>query len=175
MMHNAVIDEMLRRRSVRSFKGNQIKPEELETVLEAGKWAASGKGAQSPRFVAIQNKADRDELSSLNAAVMGKDIDPFYGAPTVVAVFSDPSRMTYVEDGALAIGNMMLAASSIGLGSCWIHRAREEFCTEQGKALMKKWGIPENYVGIGHCILGYPDCPHAEGKPRKADYSVIDR
>ena len=113
-------------------------------------------------------------MSGLNAGVMGMDIDPFYGAPTVVVVFADSNRLTYVEDGNLVIGNMMLAASSIGVDSCWVHRAKETFETEEGKALKKQWGIPDNYVGIGNCILGYRagDLPEAaKRRPNRIVYA----
>lgn len=173
MIDNKVLESIRTRRSIRAFQSVQIKPQELEAVLEAGKWAASGTGAQSPVFVAVQDSAIRDELSRLNAGILGSSGDPFYGAPTVIVVFADTSRSTYVEDGALAIGNMMLAAHSIGLGSCWIHRAREVFQSPEGKALMRKWGIPDGYAGIGHCILGYAKGEPGAGKPRKSDYVVM--
>ena len=166
-MTNDILEAMKQRRSIRAYKPEQIKDGELDAVLEAGTFAASGMNMQPVRLVAIQDEPTRALLSRLNAQVLGADTDPFYGAPTFVVVFADTARRTYVEDGALAIGNMMLAAYSIGLGSCWIHRAREVFSSPEGKELMKKWGIPENFAGIGHCALGYS----AEGlpavKPRK--------
>ncbi len=109
---------------------------------------------------------------ALNAAVMGTTSDPFYGAPTVLIVLADPERGTYVEDGSLVMGNLMLAAHAVGVDSCWIHRAKEEFASPEGKALLKEWGLSENYVGIGHCILGYRDCEYPEAKERKSDYIV---
>jgi len=112
------------------------------------------------------------KLSLMNAAVMGSDSDPFYGAPCVVIVFGDSNVYTYVEDGSLAMGNMMNAAHSIGLGSCWIHRAREMFESEEGRALMAEWGIPESYKGVGNCILGYTDNPPAD-RPRLEGRTVI--
>ena len=104
---------------------------------------------------------------------MERDIDPFYGAPTVRVVFADKTKMTYIEDGSLVLGNLMNAAHSLGIGSCWIHRAKEEFETEEGKELLKEWNIPDNYVGIGHCILGYIDGDLPEPKHRKEDYVTI--
>ena len=108
----------------------------------------------------------------MNAAVMGTNSDPFYGAPTVLIVLADPARPTCVEDGSLVMGNLMLAAHAVGVDSCWIHRAREEFESEEGKALLREWGIPENYIGVGHCILGYRDCAYPDAKPRKENYIV---
>lgn len=108
----------------------------------------------------------------MNAAVMGNDSDPFYGAPTVVAVFADSRRETCVEDGSLVMGNLMNAAFSLGVDSCWIHRAREVFQTKEGKALMKKWGLGEEYIGIGNCILGYGDKPLPQAKPRKEGFVI---
>ena len=107
----------------------------------------------------------------MNAAILGKPgTDPFYGAPTVVVVLSQGGCA--VEDGSLVMGNLMNAAAAIGVGSCWIHRAKEEFASPEGKSLLKKWGLSEDYIGVGHCILGYPDGPLPEAKPRKADYIV---
>lgn len=164
---NEAIKTMLQRRSCRSYRAEQIKDEELEQILEAGQWAPSGMGAQSPVLVAVQDPALVRKLSEMNAAVMGKSADPFYGAPTVVAVLADSNRPTWVEDGSLALGNLMLAASSIGVGSCWIHRAKQVFESEEGKRLKKEWGIPDSYEGVGHCILGYPASPLPEGKERR--------
>ena len=120
-------------------------------------------------ILVLQNKEKVEKLSKLNAKIMGTDKDPFYGAPTVLIVLADKNIGTYKEDGSLVLGNLMNAAYSIGLGSCWIHRAKEEFETDEGKELLKEWNIPENYVGIGHCVLGYPE-EKSEAKPRKEDY-----
>ena len=167
-MQNQVIDTIIKRRSCKKYKSEQIKDEELNAILEAGKYAANGMGRQSPIMVVVQDKETRDMLSKMNA--MGREGDPFYNAPTVVIVLADKNVFTCVEDGSLVIGNMMLAAYSLGLGSCWIHRAREEFDSEEGKALLKKWGIEGDYIGVGHCILGYPDGEYREPKPRKDNY-----
>ena len=174
MIQNEVLSAIAARRSCRAYRPEQIKPEELQAVVEAGTWAPTGMNRQSPVIVAVQDKATRDQLSAMNAAIMGTDNDPFYGAPTVLVVLADRSVRTHVEDGSLVMGNLLLAASTIGLGSCWIHRAKETFESEEGKALLRKWGLdPEKYRGVGNCILGYP----AEGgtkpaAPRKADYVV---
>ena len=130
-------------------------------------------GLQSPKMVVLQNKEVIQKLSKLNSKVMGKDIDPFYSAPTVIVVLADKTKNTYLEDGSLVLGNLMNAASSLGIGSCWIHRAKEEFETEEGKELLKEWNISDDYVGIGHCILGYPDGPLPQPKARKEDYVTI--
>lgn len=173
-MENAVLKAIKERRSVKNYiSDRQVEDEKLTAVLEAGTYAASGMGRQSPVFVAVQNSEDREALRKMNAKIMGCDgTDPFYGAPTVIVVLADKNAHTHTEDGSLAIGNMMLAAESMGLSSCWIHRAKEEFETDEGKKLLKKWGLSENYVGIGHCILGYSDS-HPEAKPRKSDYFKI--
>lgn len=164
---NEVINTIKKRRSIRSFRNEQITEEQIDTILEAGSYAPSGMGQQATMMVAVQDPEVIAQMSGLNAQVMGMDIDPFYGAPTVVVVFADSSRLTYVEDGSLVIGSMMLAASSIGVDSCWIHRAKETFETEEGKELKKKWGVPENYVGIGNCILGYRDGDLPQAAERK--------
>ena len=139
------------------------------SVLEAGTWAPTGMGRQSPVIVCIQNKADRDTLSKMNAAAMGGNGDPFYGAPCVAVVLVDKTIPTCVEDGSLVMGNMLNAAESVGLSACWIHRAKEMFETAEGQALLKKWGVPnaENLRGVGNCILGYAEDTLPEAKPRR--------
>ena len=160
---------IVERRSCRKYSSTQIKEDELNSVLKAGEYAPTGMGMQSPIIVVLQNKSIIDKLSKINAKIMGKDEDPFYGAPTVLVVLADKNIGTYIEDGSLVLGNLMNAAYSLGLGSCWIHRAKEEFETDEGKELLKEWNISENYVGIGHCILGYPE-EKSEAKPRKDGY-----
>lgn len=174
MIENKVLSAIKARRSCRAYQPEQIKPEELDAVLEAGTWAPTGMNRQSPVIVVVQDKETRDKLSAINAAIMGSSGDPFYGAPTVLVVLSDRSVHTHVEDGSLVIGDLLLAASSIGLGSCWIHRAKETFETEEGKALLRKWGLdPDKYEGVGNCILGYPAPGGVKAAaPRKADYVV---
>ena len=166
---NETIKNLIERRSCRKYSTTQIKEEELNSVLKAEEYAPTGMGRQSPIILVLQNKEKIEKLSKLNAKIMGTDKDPFYGAPTVLIVLADKNIGTYKEDGSLVLGNLMNAAYSLGLGSCWIHRAKEEFETEEGKELLKEWNIPENYVGIGHCILGYPE-EKSEAKPRKEDY-----
>ena len=166
---NDTIKNLVERRSCRKYSSTQIKEDELNSVLKAGEYAPTGMGMQSPIIVVLQNKSIIDKLSKINAKIMGKDEDPFYGAPTVLVVLADKNIGTYIEDGSLVLGNLMNAAYSLGLGSCWIHRAKEEFETDEGKELLKEWNISENYVGIGHCILGYPE-EKSEAKPRKDGY-----
>ena len=169
---NETIRNLKERRSVRAYRPDQISEEQLQAILEAGTYAPSGMGKQSAIMVAIQDKETIAKLSKLNAAVMGAEMDPFYGAPTVVVVLADRSSFTWFEDGCLVMGNLMNAAYAVGVDSCWIHRARQMFDSEEGQALLKKWGIEGEYIGVGHCILGYSDAPAGEPKPRKADYIV---
>lgn len=166
---NKTVSDLINRRSIRRYKPEQITREELETVLEAGKYAPTAKNLQSPIIVALQNKEDIAVLSKLNAAVMGSSADPFYGAPTVLVVLADAANPNAVADGSLVMGNLMNAAYALGLGSCWINRAREVFAADEGKALLKKWGIEGDYIGVGNCILGYPD-EEPIAKPRKENY-----
>ncbi len=169
---NETLKTLTSRRSVRAYKPEQITDDELNAVLEAGAYAATGMGKQSPIMVVLQKPDDIKELSKMNAAVMGADVDPFYGAPTVIVVLADKSVGTYVEDGSLVIGNLMNSAYSLGLGSCWIHRAKEEFDSPEGKALLEKWGVKGNYAGIGHCILGYAAAEPKPAAPRKDGYII---
>lgn len=167
---NDVIRSLKERRSVRAYREEQVREEELQQILEAATYAPSGMGKQSAVMVVVQDKETIAKLSKLNAAVMGAEIDPFYGAPTVVVVLADRSSFTWKEDGCLVMGNLMNAAYAVGVDSCWIHRAKEIFEGEEGQALLKQWGIEGDYVGVGHCILGYRAGDLPEAKPRKANY-----
>ncbi len=149
-------ETILTRRSVRSYTADQVTDAHLDAVLEAGLYAPTAKNNQKPIMVAVRDKETRDLLSKMNAAVMGVDMDPFYGAPCVIVVLADPAMGTWIDDGSLVLGNLLNAAHALGLGSCWINRARECFDLPEGKQLLKKWGIPESYRGVGNCILGYP-------------------
>lgn len=171
-MENKVIDSLVSRRSIRSYRPEQIKDEELEAILKAGTYAASGRNRQSAIMIAVQDAQTVALLSKMNAEIMGSNIDPFYGAPTVIVVLADKTVPTHFEDGCLVMGNLMNAAYAVGVDSCWIHRAKEEFESEEGKALLREWGVEnaENYVGIGHCILGYRDCEYPAPIPRKENY-----
>ena len=169
---NTTMQDLLTRRSIRSYT-DQIPPKEvIEEICEAGTYAPTGMNRQAPIIIAVTNREVRDEMSRLNAAVMGADNDPFYGAPVVLVVLADSTAaMTWKEDGSLVMGNLLNAAHAKGLGSCWIHRAKEVFETEEGKAILTELGIDANkYVGIGNCILGYVNGDYPEAKPRKANY-----
>lgn len=166
------VKDMIERRSIRAYKEEQVKEEQLQEILEAGKYAASGMGRQPVKMVVIQDKATIAQLSKMNAKIMGADIDPFYGAPTVIVVLADKSVPTHYADGCLTMGNLMNAAHAVGVDSCWIHRATEEFESEEGKALLAKWGIEGEYEGIGHCILGYRSCDYPQAAARKEDMIV---
>jgi len=170
-MEELVLKCLKERRSVRAFRTEQVGEAELAAVLEAGTYAATGRNKQAPIISAVQDKGAREKLRRMNAEILGTpDQDPFYGAPTILVVLSDPAVSTHVEDGALVLGNLMNAAHAVGLASCWIHRARQEFESEQGKALLKEWGIEGEYVGIGHLALGIAATELPAPTPRKKDY-----
>ena len=159
------MNNLLARRSVRRYKDDQVPDKLLDQVLEAGLYAPTGMNRQNIIMVAVRDKETRDQLSDMNAAVMGRESDPFYGAPCVIVVLGDEENYPVVENGSLVLGNLMNAAHAVGLGSCWIHRARQTFETEEGKALLRAWGLKDTLVGIGNCILGYP-AETPEAKPR---------
>ena len=163
-------ENLLTRRSIRQYKQDSIPEEVLNNILEAGTYAPTGMNKQAPIIIAVTNREMRDRLSKMNAAMMGADNDPFYGAPVVLVVLANKDVRTAVYDGSLVMGNLMLAAHEMGVGSCWIHRAKEMFESEEGKAILKDLGIEGNYEGIGNCILGYADCPAPEARPRKENY-----
>lgn len=165
------LEDLKTRRSCRSYEPRQITEEELQQVLEAGMYAPTGMGKQSPVIVAVQDKDAIETLRKMNAAILGApEADPFYGAPTVLVVLADRSRPTYLYDGSCVMANLLNAAHAVGLGSCWIHRAREEFDSDEGKALLKQWGVEGDYEGIGHCILGYRADAEPAPAPRKDNY-----
>ena len=164
------MQNLLTRRSVRKYKLDMVPQEKLDKILEAGTYAATGMGRQSPIILAVTDKALRDKLSKMNAAIMGVDSDPFYGAPVVLVVLADKNVPTYLYDGSLVMGNLMNAAHAEGIASCWIHRAKEEFNSEEGKKILQDLGITGDYEGIGHCILGYADGDEPAAKPRKENY-----
>lgn len=165
-----VLETIKSRRSIRKYKSDMVPQDKLGKIIEAGTYAATGMGKQSPIIIAVTNKELRDKLSAMNAKVMGVNSDPFYGAPVVLIVLADKSRPTYVYDGSLVMGNLMLEAEAQGIGSCWIHRAKEEFESEEGKELLKSLGIKGDYVGIGHCVLGYVDGEYPEIPERKPNW-----
>jgi nitroreductase len=168
---NEVIQAMETRRSIRSYKPDMVPDEIIDQIVEAGTYAASGMGCQSPIIVAVTSREMRDRLAKMNAKIGGwkPDFDPFYGAPVVLIVLADRARVTAVYDGSLVMGNLMLAAHALGIGSCWIHRAKEEFDSEEGKQILSSLGIQGDYEGIGHCILGYEQQPAAPAAPRRAN------
>ena len=155
------------RRSCRAYTSEPVAPELIDQIIEAGTYAPTGMGRQSPIIVAITNKEVRDRLSRINARVMDSEDDPFYGAPAVLVVLARKDVGTHVYDGSLVMGNMLNAAHELGLGSCWIHRAKEEFESDWGKELLKSLGIEDEYEGIGHCALGYVDGDYPDVIPRK--------
>lgn len=165
------IKDLKERRSIRKYQDRQIEEADLQKILEAGMYAPTGMGMQSPLMVVVQDRATIVKLSRMNAKIFGNEnMDPFYGAPTVILVLADKNRPTYIEDGSLVMGNLMNAAHALGLGSCWIHRAKQEIESKEGRELLRQWGIEGDYAGIGHCIIGYPDGEIPEAKPRKEKY-----
>ena len=163
---NEAMDNLLTRRSIRRYKDTQVPDNLLDQVLEAGLYAPTGMNTQNIVMVAVRDQETRDLMSKLNAAVMGSDRDPFYGAPCVIVVLGYADGYPVVENGSLVLGNLMNAAHAVGLGSCWIHRAKQVFESPEGKALLRRWGLSEDLVGVGNCILGYADEDPAP-KPRK--------
>ena len=163
------------RRSYRSYKPEQITDEQLNAVLEAGTYAPTSRGLQSPFIVAIQNEELKARLAKMNAEIMGVTTNPYYDAPTYVLVFVPSDALNGIQDASLVMENMMLAAHAQGLGSCWIHREREMFATEEGKELMQQWGLPEGLIGIAALALGYPNGEPSPAKPRKEGYTRVIR
>ena len=166
---NEIIKAMLERRSCRKFKAEMPKKEDLQQIVEAGLFAANGKGGQSAIILAITNKEIRDKLADVNRKIGGwpEGFDPFYGAPAVFVVLADKNWITHVYDGSLVIGNTLLAAHSLGLGSIWIHRAKEEFEMAEWKELLKSLGAEGEWEGIGHCAVGYVEGELPEAAKRK--------
>ena len=163
---------IIKRRSTKRYTDAPVPEEVIRRICEVGTYAATGRGRQSPIILAVTNKELRDRLSKMNAEIMGATGDPFYGAPVVLVVLADKNVNTRVYDGSLVMGNLMLAAEAEGIGSCWIHRAREEFESEEGKEILRSLGIEGEYEGIGHCVLGYPAAPPKPAAPRKENYVV---
>ena len=162
-----VLEEMKTRRSIRKFKPDMIPQDILERIIEAGTFAANGRGAQNTIIIQVTNKEIRNEIAKKNADIMGSNTDPFYGAPVILIVLGKKDWPTHVYDGSLVMGNLMLAAHDLGIGSCWIHRAKEEFESDWGKKLLKSLGIEDEYEEIGHCALGYVDGDYPDVIPRK--------
>ena len=166
-----VLKEMKERRSIRKYKADMVPQEILDQIIEAGLYAASGKGTQNTIIIQVTKKELRDKIAEMNRKIGGweEGFDPFYGAPAMLIVLARKDWPTGIYDGSLVMGNLMLAAHDLGIGSCWIHRAKEEFETEWGKELLKSLGISGEYVGIGHCALGYADGETPKAAKRKVN------
>ena len=158
------------RRSIRKFKPDMVPKQIIDQIVTAGTYAATGMNKQSPIILAVTDREVRDRLSRWNAEILGKEGDPFYGAPVVLIVLADKSCPNHVYDGSLVMGNLMLAAHALGIGSCWIHRAKEEFDRPEGKELLKSLGITGDYEGIVHCVLGYVEGHYPAAAPRKENW-----
>ena len=170
---NETLKVLRERRSIRKYKADQISDQELNAILEAGTWAPSGMGLQSSVMVVVQDAETVKMLSAANAEIQGRPgTDPFYGAPTAVVVLADGEKPNWLKDGSLVMGNLMNAAASLKVGSCWINRATEYFDMPEGKELLKKWNLPETLRGVGICILGYADGEVPAPKARKDGYIV---
>lgn len=179
-MNNVALEVLKNRRAIRKFKSEQIKDEELQAVLEAGTFAPTGRGTQSPLIIAVQNKEDVATLNRLSAQIMGINPRPgtlpYYGAPTIILVLSTSlaaSEFLGILDAASVTTNMLNAAYAVGLGSCWIHRAKEIFELDEGKSLLHKWGINEPVKGVASIAIGYSDMPSPTPKPRREGYTKI--
>lgn len=168
-----VLENIITRRSIKKYKPDMVPKDIIEKIVEAGTYAATGMNKQSPIILAVTNKELRDKLSKMNAQVMGSNIDPFYGAPVVLVVLADKNVGTHVYDGSLVMGNLMLAAHDLGIGSCWIHRAKEMFESEEGKEILKSLGIEGEYEGIGNCVLGYATWSLPRRDPEKKDMCIL--
>ncbi|MCQ2298929.1 MAG: nitroreductase family protein [Bacteroidales bacterium] len=176
MIDNPIIKSLCERRSVKSYKPEQIADEQLDTILEAATYAPTGRNAMSPVMVVVQDAELLAKIEKLNAVAIGDPgSHPFYGAPTVVVVFGNPEYSHWMEDASLVAGNLLNAAHAVGVGGCWIHRARPVFETPEGKAMMRAWGVPENFIGVANCILGYQDAPAKPRVARKEGYVIKAR
>ena len=171
-MDNEVLKNIRERRSIRSYKKDPVDENLLDAVLEAGTWAPSAMDRQPSTIVCVTDKEDRDRLSRMNAEIMGTDRDPYYGAPVIILVLGERSVSTYIQDGSLVLENIMLAAHSLGLGSCWINREAEMFDSREGKELLEKWNLPSTLGGVGALALGYIDGDVPKARERKKNYIV---
>lgn len=169
---NKTINDIMERRSVRCFDPERMpSDEQLETIVECGKYAANGMGYQHTKMIVITRRDVRNQLSRMNAAILGTTSDPFYGAPAIIMVLARAGWRNRVYDGSLVMGNLMLAAQALGVDSIWIHRAKEECESEEGRTLLRSVGInPDEWEGIGHCALGFRLHEVPQAKPRKPDF-----
>ena len=176
------MEMLLNRRSIRKFKPEQIKDEELEAVVKAGMYAPTAMGLQSPFILAVQDQEDIAKINQIKmdlnkaAGFPARPGLPYYGAPTIIVVFTTSrakDEFLGTLDAAAVNTNMLNAAYALGLGGVWIHRSDEIFASEEGKKLLKKWGITEEVKGIASMALGYPDCEHPEPRPRREGYYKI--
>lgn len=174
MKKDTFLEQLVSRRSVRSYTSEPVAKEDIDAILQAGLYAPSGMGRQNTIMICVTKKETRDLLSKLNAQIMGNDNDPFYGAPAVIAVLADDIAPTYIEDGALVLGNMLNEAAARGLGACWIHRARQVFELSEGKKLKEQLKIGESYKGIGFCIVGHADIVKPAAARREGRIINID-
>ena len=166
---NQVLTAIKNRRSIKKYKADMVEQDKIDKVVEAGLYAASGMNKQAVKIIVVKNKEFRNKLAADNAKIMGQsaNFDPFYGAPVILIVLADKDWFTGVYDGSLVMGNLMLAAHALGLGSCWIHRAKEEFEMPEYKDFLKSLGIEGRWEGVGHCILGYAEGATPKPTPRK--------
>lgn len=170
MMNRDALELLKSRRSIRAFQAGQVEKAALDAVVEIGMYAPTAMGLQSPLIVVVQDETVRATLTKMNAEIMGKDVDPYYGAPTILLVFGDTDRPTWIEDGTSVLTAMQYAAPLAGLGACWINRERQMFDSDEGRALMQAWGVDPRFRGVGALALGYPDCVQPEPAPRKDGY-----
>lgn len=171
-MTNETLNVIKSRRSVRNYKSDKVPDELLNAVLEAGTYAPTGGGRQSPTVIAVTSEKYRRLIAKLNAEIMGTNTDPYYGAPVVILVLAEGSASTFVEDGSCVLENMMLAAAALGLGAVWVHREREIFDSPKGKELLIEWGLPKTLRGVGSIALGYPAAAAEKSVKRKDGYIV---
>ena len=171
-MTNPVLENLKTRRAIRKYLPRQVEPEKLDLILEAGTYAPTGMGMQSPVIIAVQDPQSVQKLAKLNAKVMNSSSNPYYDAPTILLVLASSQRGTRVEDGSCVLENMMLAAHALGLGTVWVHREREIFDSEKGKALLREWKLPETLRGVGAIALGYPAQEAGQPAARKQNYIV---
>ncbi|MBQ9848763.1 MAG: nitroreductase family protein [Clostridia bacterium] len=170
---NETVNNLIKRRSIKKYSDRPVSKEDIKTIIEAGLYAPTGRNRRCTLFLVVTDKEIRDKISKLNATVLGSDADPFYNAPAVIVVFADRSVNTHVEDGSCAMSNLMNAAFSMGIDSCWVHRAKEVFDSEEGRELARSLGVPDSHVGIGNCILGYRDCDYPVPAERTQKVIII--